>query len=96
MKVYIDKDYKCHVENDGTMTLVETDFFNDKCAAFIEGYRFVPSEKTWVDEDGTIFVGEMIAPWKDYGILKTYQEQYEAMLTEQENIQAALNILVGE
>ena len=31
-----------------------------------EGYRFVPSDKTWVRKDGVVFSGEMITPWKPY------------------------------
>ena len=26
--IYIDADFKCHVSDDGTMTAVETDFFD--------------------------------------------------------------------
>jgi hypothetical protein len=82
MKVYIDSDFKCHVTNDGTMTAVETDFFDGKCDAFIEGYRFIPPDKTWTREDGEVFTGEMVSPWKDYAILAAYQEQYETTNAE--------------
>ena len=41
--IYIDSDFKCHITDDGTMRAVETDFFDQKCDAFIEGYRFVPA-----------------------------------------------------
>lgn len=96
MKIYIDNDYKCHIVDDGSMTAVETNFFEGKCAAFVEGYRFVPEGETWTRADGVEFSGEMITTWKDYKILKAYQEQYEEMLPEQEKLQTALNILVGE
>lgn len=83
--VYIDNDYKCHPTNlGGTYAAVETDFFDGKCDAYIEGYRFVPDGKTWVREDGTVFKGEMIAPHTDYRILAAYQLQYETMLAEAE------------
>ena len=75
--IYIDSDSKCHVTNDGTMTAVETDFFNDKCDAFIEGYRFVPFGESWTRADGVMFQGEMIAPWKPYTELAAAQAQYE-------------------
>lgn len=75
--IYIDSNYKCHVTNDGIMTPVETDFFNDKCQAFIEGYRFVPSGETWIREDGITFTGEMIVPWKNYDELDAAQREYE-------------------
>ena len=77
MKIYIDNDYKCHVTDDGTMTAVETEFFNGKCDEFIEGYRFVPSGESWTRADGEVFAGEMIAPWKDYSELDAAQREYE-------------------
>jgi hypothetical protein len=80
--IYIDSDFRCHAVNDGPMQEVETDFFNGKCDAFIEGYRFVPNGESWMRSDGVVFVGEMIAPWKDYTLLAAYQAQYEAMQTE--------------
>ena len=57
--IYIDADYKCHVAEEETLTAVQTDFFDGKCDAFIEGYRFVPQGETWTREDGAVFVGEM-------------------------------------
>ena len=78
--IYLDSDFKCHVANDGTMTAVETDFFDDKCAAFAEGYRFVPEGKSWTRSDGEVFHGEMIAPWKDYNELDSAQREYERAL----------------
>ncbi len=82
--IYIDSEFKCHISNDGTMTAVETDIFDGKCAAFIEGIRFVPDGESWTREDGVVFTGEMVAPWMDYNILAAYQLQYETMLAEAE------------
>lgn len=75
--VYIDSNFKCHTVNDGTMTAVETDFFDGMCDTFVEGYRFVPSGESWTRYDGKVFQGEMIAPWKDYYILDGAQRAYE-------------------
>lgn len=69
--------FKCSVTNDGTMTAVETDAFDGKCDAFIEGYRYVPPGKSWRRYDGAVFHGEMIAPWKDYAELAAAQAQYD-------------------
>ena len=77
--IYIDSEFRCHTSNDGTMTAVETDFFDNKCDKFIEGYRVIPEERAWIREDGRVFYGPMIAPWKDIRILNAYQEQYEQM-----------------
>ena len=85
--IYIDSDFKCHLADDGTMTAVETDFFDGKCDAFIEGYRFVPSGESWTREDGVVFNGEMISPWKDYNELDAAQREYEKeLLAEYESL----------
>ena len=68
------------------MTAVETSFFDSKCDAFVEGYRFVPSGESWTREDGVTFTGEMIAPWKPYAELDNAQREYERqLLAEYEN-----------
>ena len=81
MTIYIDNDYKCHTSDpDSTLTAVETDFFDGKCVAYIEGYRFVPAGETWTRPDGVVFTGEMIAPWKDWRELDAAQREYERQL----------------
>lgn len=94
MIIYIDNDFKCHVDNDGTLTSVETNFFDDKCHAFIEGYRFVPFGSSWIREDGAIFEGEMVAPWKLYSELEQAQHEYEQQLYNEQS--QAMKILFGE
>lgn len=75
--VYLDLEFKCHVTDDGTMTAVETDFFDGKCDTLIEGYRFVPVGESWTRPDGTVFHGEMITPWKPSDQLDAAQRAYE-------------------
>ena len=77
MRIFIDNDFKCHVADDGTMTAVETDFFDDKCDTFIEGYRFVPEGESWTRSDGVVFRGEMVSPWRPYSELDAVQREYE-------------------
>lgn len=77
MMIYIDSDFKCHVSDDGTMTAIETDAFDGKCNAYIEGYRFIPAGQTWTRADGMVFTGEMIAPWKPWTELDAAQREYE-------------------
>ena len=99
MTIYIDNDYKCHVSDpDGTMTAVETDAFDGKCPAYIEGYRYIPAGESWTRPDGVVFGGEMIAPWRDWKGLDAAQrdyerEQYAAMAAELADTKAALEIL---
>ena len=90
MTIYLDNDFKCHTQNDGTMREVETSFFDGKCNEFIEGYRFVPSGETWIRSDGVPFSGEMVSPWKDYSALAQLQAVYDRMLAQQQDMAAAL------
>ena len=78
--IYVDTDFKCHCEDSGAMSPVVTDFFDGKCDAFVEGYRFIPSGESWVRSDGVVFKGEMISPWKDYAELEVAQRAYERQL----------------
>lgn len=97
MTIYIDNDYKCYVSAAEGCRAIETDAFNGKCPEWIESYRFVPEGETWVKENGEMFRGEMIAPWKDlsnaYAAQAAYvtqqNAQYEAALSE---IEAALGV----
>ncbi len=77
MTIYIDSDYKCHVSPGTGLIPVETDIFTGKCAAYIEGYRFVPEGSTWTRSDGAVFQGEMVAPWKPWDELDAAQREYE-------------------
>lgn len=97
MTIYIDSDYKCYVSAADGRRTIETDAFNGKCDEWIESFRLVPAGETWVKENGVMFRGEMIAPWKDLGEAYAAQAayvteqntQYEAALTE---IEAALGV----
>lgn len=71
MIIYLNSDFICHLTNDGTMTEVETDVFNGKADAYIEGYRYVPEGETWTRADGVQFHGLMIAPAKNYDRILT-------------------------
>lgn len=97
MTIYIDSDFKCYTSAAEGRRAVETDAFNGKCPEWIESYRYVPAGETWVREDGVMFTGEMVSPWKDlsdaYAAQTAYvtaqNTQYEAALTE---IEAALEV----
>lgn len=91
MTIYIDNDYKCYVSPTDDCTAIETDCFDGKCQSYIEGYRFVPSGKTWTRDDGVQFSGEMIAPWKNYNELDAIQRTYEQNLITQ--YEAALSAI---
>ena len=96
MTIYINTDFKCHTVAGDGMTAVETTAFDGKCAAYIEGYRFVPVGKTWTAADGTVYSGEMITPWKPWAELDAAQRayeraQYEALTTQNAEYEAALS-----
>lgn len=68
--IYIDAEYKCHVTDDGSMTAVDTDFFDGKCDTFTEGYCLEPSD------DGSC----KIYPWQPMSELDATQREYERQL----------------
>ena len=78
--IYLDSDFRCHIADDGTMTAVDTAFFDGKCDDFVEGYRFIPSGETWARSDGVVFCGEMVSPWRPYSELDAVQRAYEQQL----------------
>ena len=97
MKLYIDTDYKVHTADGDGLTAIETDVFDGKCAAYIEGFRYVPPGGTWERGDGTVISNGMLAPWENIQVLEAAQReyerqqiaQYESALTE---IEAALGV----
>ena len=96
MIIFIDQDFRCHTESADELTAVETNAFDGKCRAFIEGCRFVPEGCEWTRSDGVVFIGEMVAPWEDSRILSAAQAQYEEMLPEMQDMQSALELLGAE
>lgn len=82
-KVFIDADFHCHASAGDGLKEVETKFFDGKCDAYIEGYRYIPPGESWTREDGTVFDGKMIAPWKPWDALDRAQRAYERELLKQ-------------
>ena len=93
MTIYIDSEYKCHVSPGEGLTAVETDAFNGKCRQYVEGYRFVPAGQVWIREDGQVFEGEMVAPWREYELLAELQALYEEEQARQADMAAALDAI---
>lgn len=94
--IYIDSDFRCHAENDGTMTAVETDIFDGKCDEYLEGYRFVPAGQSWTREDGVTFRGEMVTLRKPWWLLDADQRDYErALLAEYEQALREIEMALG-
>lgn len=84
MKIYVDSNLHCHhVNPDGALREVETDFFEDgTCSAFIEGFCY---------DDSNGYTA--IYPWKNFNELDAAQREYEReLLADAEN---ALAILLG-
>ena len=93
MKIYIDSDFRCHVTGTENLMAIETDAFDGKCRQYIEGYRYIPAGESWTREDGQVFTGEMVAPWRDYAILAELQAAYEEAIAETADMQAALDAI---
>lgn len=101
MTIYVDSDYKCHTSSGVGLTAVETNFFDGKSPEYIEGYRFVPAGESWTREDGTVFTGEMAAPWKPWaeldGIQRAYErEQVQSLTAQNAELLDAMAAMVEE
>ena len=96
MKIYIDADYKCHTSAGNGYREIETEFFDNTANGYIEGYRFVPAGESWTREDGVVFQGEMVSPWKPWEELDAAQreyerEQYQTVVAQNAEYEAALS-----
>lgn len=89
--IYLNKEFQCSVtEREDTVQSIETDYFDGKCNAWIEGYRFVPLGQTWTRADGVQFSGEMAAPFKDYTYLEMVQSLYDQLAADITDTQLAV------
>lgn len=81
--IFVDSKNYCHVVNDGTMTAVDTDFFDGKCDAFVEGYCYDINKQA-------------IYPGKPYAKLDSAQREYERqLLAEYESALAEIEKALG-
>lgn len=89
--IYLNERFECFVtENENTVMAVETDFFDGKCNAFIEGYRYIPEGHTWTRKDGEKFTGLMIAPFKEKAYLNAVQTAFEELAGQITDTQLAI------
>jgi hypothetical protein len=97
MKIYIDSECKCHTVNtDNAFREFDVPFFDGKCQTFIEGYRYCPAGESYSREDGEVFHGECVVPWKDYSELDAAQREYERQqLVEYEKALAEIEAALG-
>lgn len=97
MMVYTDKECKCHVSNpDGDFRGFALKFFDGKCQAFIEAHRYCPEGESYVRDDGKVFYGECIVPWKPSDEWAAAQRTYEReQLSEYEKALAEIEAALG-
>lgn len=72
--IYLDEAYRCHLSDDGTMRPVETDVFDGKCRAYVEGYCYVPEGETFA-RNGKMLVGKVVFPYSEYDVLEAAQAE---------------------
>lgn len=91
MIVYIDDDFKCFTEPTEGLIEIESSFFDNKCKALIECYRFIPDGQTWIRGDGAVFEGEMAFPHTDIATALYAQAAYEEVYLNAADYVAAYN-----
>lgn len=93
MRIYIDSDYMCHATEAAGLRPFDVPFFDGKCPAFIESFRFVPAGESWTRKDGKVFPGEMASAAYDFDVVEKAQRQYEADMAASKDMAEALAIL---
>lgn len=73
MTVYVDKNYRCHAENEDGRQAIDDEFFDNRAPSVIEGYLCVIGEHN----------ERMIAPWKPLSELDVIQREYDQNLLAQ-------------
>ena len=93
--LYLDTDFRLHIEPFEGFRSIETDKFDNYCDELTECYRYIPQGDFWVKPNGEIIYGEFIQPWcktdKAEVIQMTYDHQREV-----ESLITALNEAVEE
>lgn len=80
-KIYVDAKSRCHVTGDDTMIAVETDFFDGKCDAYVEGFCYIAGETT------------RIFAYRPYDVLDAAQRAYEqALIADMQNALLRLGV----
>lgn len=90
--IYIDSDFMCHITDDGTMTEVQLEEFDDLCNNAIGLMRYVPENETWIRPDGRVIHGIFIQA-TDSAKIDAYQRQYMEDQAQMADMQNALEIL---
>ena len=78
---YLDSDFRVHLD-DGKGRIPWNDehgFFDEKCRAYVEGFRVIPDGMTWTASDGTQYTGFMISACVDYATLDKAQAEQSGM-----------------
>lgn len=89
---YLDHDFRVHIDDGKGRTPWndEHGFFNEKCRAYVEGFRVIPDGMTWTASNGTRYTGFMIAACVDYAILDKAQMEQSGMRTAMDTAGAML------
>lgn len=77
MTIYLDNDYRCYTQPAEGLRAVACDWADGKCAAYIEGMRYIPQGESWTRADGAVFAGEAICATQDAASLLAMQAAYE-------------------
>ena len=88
--VYIDANFMCHLQNDGTMTEVQTDAFDGVVDDAIPYFRFIPQGYEWTNpKKGTVIHGEFIQATNSAEIDRAIQH---AFIADMQNALAILGV----
>jgi hypothetical protein len=76
--IYLDSNFMCYAKPAEGRQAVETDAFDNLCAAALECYRYIPAGQAWTRPDGQVLHGPFIQPHTPTEVIDGIQRQYEA------------------
>lgn len=89
-ELYLDSEYMCHLEDDGTRLYYSTDVFDETADAAIPYYRLIPDGMSWRNpKTGRQYVGPFIQATNSQKIMQVTQE---ALIADMQSALAVLGV----
>ena len=81
--IYLDSNYMCHINNNGTRQKIVTDVFDSMCEKAIECYRFIPEGQVWKKTKAITLRGPFIQAVAESNLIQQQHEIDDSKYTQE-------------
>ena len=81
--IYLDSNYMCHIDDNGTRQKIVTDVFDSMCEKAIECYRFIPEGQIWEKSKTSILHGPFIQAVTESSSIQQQHEIDDSKYTQE-------------